>query len=224
MDIATIYWHKMRAGSMTDGPDGPRAVLWLSGCSLHCAGCQNQHLWTRTEDQKQSVSSTVVRLRQLAGGRPLTITGGEPFDQTWGLSCLLFSLRAMDASDGVRRNIILYTGYTWRQLWCRLAEGDAALKLCLESIDVLVDGPYMQDQDTDGMQYRGSANQRVIDVPATIEAGGMVNPERIIELDWDSAQEVQIVDGFIVMTGAAFKALGLAGKVKMAPRCGQAGE
>jgi len=74
-----------------DGP-GTRAALFFQGCSIHCRGCQNKHLWPVDEGQVVQVSNVASQL--LDTGLPLTITGGEPFDQAEGLANLLRAVRA----------------------------------------------------------------------------------------------------------------------------------
>lgn len=223
-----VYWHRVRNASMTNGPDGPRTVVWLQGCNIRCPGCQNKALWKRDEKNKTPVETLVGLVRSLSArhrgeaGAPLTITGGEPFDQPLALSLLLYSIRVLDRSDGLpRRDIIVYTGHTWRQLWGRVAAGDDQTMLALECIDTLVDGPYMPDMDHDGIQHRGSQNQRPIDVKATITAGGLRDPDQVVVRDWGTAQMIQIIDGEIVATGSALQALGLDTLSIDVARCGE---
>lgn len=221
LDNLTLHWSRIVEESYQDGPDGPRAVMWVSGCSIQCPGCQNKSLWFRRPEHRTSVSVATNALRSAApDGRPVTITGGEPLDQVIGLMAMLTRLRTMDALDYFpRRHIILYTGYTWAHINHEIREGDAALAVLIQQVDVIVDGPYVESLDNDGMQWRGSSNQRAIDVQATLLSG----PDYVrhpVTLDWDTAQMVQIVDGNLILTGGAAEMLGLNGAE--VNRCGQA--
>lgn len=219
-----IYIHGIANGSMVDGPGGPRTVVWLAGCSIRCPGCQNFMLWERHVDQRTSIGHAVRRVRQrAANGGPITITGGEPFDQTRALWRLIANIRLEDLRDGLpRRHIIVYTGYTWRQLVERAWTTEAPIGAILSRIDILVDGPYIAALDNDSLQWRGSANQRAIDTLATMETcgAGLLVPDKLVVLDWDAAQEFQIVDGKIIGTGAGLAGLGLTGTE--VNRCGEA--
>lgn len=221
LDNLTLHWARITEESYQDGPDGPRAVMWVSGCSIQCPGCQNKSLWFRRPEHRTSVRVAANALRDAgANGRPVTITGGEPLDQAIGLLALLTRVRTLDALDYMpRRHVIVYTGYTWAHIYHQITEGDAVLAMLLEQIDVLVDGPYVEHLDDDSMQWRGSSNQRAIDVAATLGC----RPEfrrNPVTLDWDTAQMVQIVDGNLILTGGAAEMLGLVGAE--VNRCGQA--
>ena len=213
-----IFISKIKEESYVDGPDGPRTVIWFAGCRIRCKGCQNPQLWVRRKEQRYDVSDIANAVLELSDGRPITITGGEPFDQELALLTLLTSIRITDALAGrPRRHIMVYTGYTLAQLVERWEQSTFAhiSTSALAAIDVLVDGPYMVEQDDDSLQWRGSRNQRAIDVQATLMYGDTDNP---VTLDWDT-QVIQIVNGHIVMTGAMFKQLGMTGTE--VARCGE---
>jgi anaerobic ribonucleoside-triphosphate reductase activating protein len=93
----------------------------------------------------------------------LTITGGEPFEQPEEAGALAASAKAAGLS------VITYTGYLWEELLPRLETG----KL-LKNSDYIVDGPYMEPQRSLALDFRGSRNQRVIDVKASLAAGKVV--------------------------------------------------
>lgn len=194
--------------SYVDGPDGPRTVLWVQGCSLRCPECQNPELWPPDGGIWIEPAPLAARLDELAGSRPITISGGEPFDQPWGLSRLLHRLRDLAPA----RDLLVYTGYTWEELCCdgNWAMARGGVGAAMGAIDTLVDGRYDPELDHEGIQWRGSSNQRVIDVQASLETGAYADPSKLVLRDWDSVQEVQITaSGKIVGTGGAFEALGL---------------
>lgn len=205
MRIARILPH-----TLTDGP-GDRVSLYMQGCSIRCPGCQNASIWDHLGGEERNIRDLAYEL--LAYQRPITILGGEPFDQSSALFRLLAMLKIRNPST----HIIVYTGYTYEQLWAR---EDVMAHMAFAFIDVLVDGPYVRDQDDSFVQYRGSRNQRVIDVPATRAS---LNPftgvYTIHTLDWDTPELVITNDGTI---------LGAEGVIELvsdsntaARRCGQ---
>ena len=188
--------------TQVDGP-GTRAALFFQGCSIHCQGCQNKHLWPVDEGQVVQVSDVASQL--VDTGLPVTITGGEPFDQAEGLAALLRLLRAAD------RHVIVYSGYTWEQLSEKAAPVQEALRLA----DVLVDGPYIPKLDHPGMQYRGSSNQRPIDLQATWQSGG------IVTLDWDTPEVIITPDGDLLGAAGIITRFTDLGDPQSTRRCGE---
>lgn len=216
---ASVRYAHIRKASRVDGPGGPRTVLWLQGCSIRCEGCQNTVLWNPDNwDFRQAAEDLALKLRTVAGDNPITITGGEPFDQAPGLMGLLLHIRMQDYNSYPkedRRHIILYTGYTWSQLIARMAAegiGSPVFQILIQT-DVLVDSPYIQHLDHDYIQWRGSTNQNPIDVAASF---GIEEP---VLLDWD-VQEIQIDGTAAIMTGGLATELGLAA-ADVLERCGE---
>ena len=197
--------------SFVDGP-GRRAVLFLQGCPLACPGCQNKHLWPREGGREASPIDLSWQLFT-ANAEAVTISGGEPFEQADSLALLLREIR----KRAPHCHIIIYTGYTWQELMER-ALVNWAIVTIWRLADVIVDGRFLRDLDNGLMQYRGSANQRPIDVRATLERmerGGGIEP---VVLDWDTPEVI------VTTTGALLMPIGLdliddpASKTR---RCGQ---
>ena len=135
------------------GP-GKRIGIWLSGCTRACHGCSNPELWIQRNDQKLSVerlSALVHRIYKDHQVDGFTITGGEPMDQAEELSELVLELLSISS------DILVYSGYTLEQLSDR---HDPATYKVLQTISVLIDGEYVEEQN-DGSPMRGSSNQRV---------------------------------------------------------------
>ena len=131
------------------GP-GARVLLWVRGCARGCPGCMSADLWA----PGAGVDVTLVAAEleaPLAQLGHLTISGGEPFEQAPALLALLRLLRRRLDFD-----VLAYSGYTVEEL---RAMGGAPAEL-LDSIDILVDGPYVEDAPNT-LQWRGSDNQRV---------------------------------------------------------------
>ncbi len=206
--MTTIRIHHITPSSYVDGP-GRRAVVWLQGCSIRCPGCQNRALWPE-EGGKAVRTGDLARTLSLLNGEACTVTGGEAFDQVEALAKLVKLLR----SYGIN-NLIVYTGYTWGQL--RHSPAIAPfLDDILENIDILVDGPFIPSEDDDYVAWRGSANQQVIDVPATLAAGSLVT------LDWDMTLQITPAGDLVMPAGMAGDFSNI-GSLAHSRRCGQVG-
>lgn len=153
--------------SITDGP-GIRAAVFVQGCPHGCPGCHNPESHDPSGGQEMSVGDILRRI----GGNPLlsgiTLTGGEPMCQAAPLAALAAGAKELGLE------VAVYTGYTWQEL---IEEQDAARMALLALTDVLVDGRFLQDRRSLELKFRGSSNQRVIDVQASLKAGTPV-PER----------------------------------------------
>lgn len=147
-----------------DGP-GFRTSIYLAGCRHHCPGCHNPGSW----DPAGGHPMTVDELMQIIVADPfahVTLSGGDPLFQA--AACTELCRRVKAETD---KTIWCYTGYTWETL---MREADADIMPLLQSLDVLVDGPFIQSlRDTD-LLFRGSSNQRLIDVPASLARGEVV--------------------------------------------------
>ena len=205
-DEMTMRVAQIIQDTYVDGP-GQRVALFTQGCSVRRRGCQNAHLWPANGGKAVPVAHLAERL--LSTGLPVTITGGEPTDQAAALAQLLRLLCAANPD----LHIILYSGRTFEQL---LERAEPAILEALNLADVLVDGPYIADLDHPGLQYRGSANQRVIDLPETLRAGN-----KVITLDWDTPEIIVTTEGDLlgaVVVAAQFQDLGIVADTR---RCGE---
>lgn len=139
----------------TLGP-GNRAVVWLQGCSHHCYCCANPELWqTQPENWVDARAFAQTALQQLRHN-PVdgwTITGGDPMEQADELMAFLQELRPYT------KDVLVYTGYTLQQL--RMELGEEKLDAFHSLIDVLIDGPYIHEQNDNQVPLRGSTNQIV---------------------------------------------------------------
>ena len=136
--------------SIVDG-EGLRFTLFVQGCSHHCKGCHNPQTHDPNggkEVTEQEIIAAMLSNPLLDG---LTLSGGEPFDQDH--SCAIIAKAAKDAG----LNVWAYTGYTLEQLRQKNTE-------LLQYVDVLVDGPFMLEQRSLSLKWRGSHNQRVIEL------------------------------------------------------------
>lgn len=146
--------------SIVDGK-GLRLVLFMQGCSRHCTGCHNPSTWNKDKGFKIDEKAIVEMLvsNPLIDG--ITISGGEPFEQYNELLELILAVRCFTDKD-----IWVYTGYKYEEL----LENPYYSEI-LKYIDVLVDGPYIEEQRTLSIPFKGSYNQRIIDVQMSLHTG-----------------------------------------------------
>ncbi|NMD71323.1 anaerobic ribonucleoside-triphosphate reductase activating protein [Bacillus sp. DNRA2] len=144
--------------SIVDGA-GFRSVVFFSGCIHHCHGCHNPQSWniTNGKDMSQADIFTELIENELTN---VTLSGGDPFLQSKEVSELAKALK--DAG----KNIWCYTGYLFEDLL-----GNPFHRHLLEQIDVLVDGPFELAKRDLSLLYKGSNNQRIIDVPRSLTDG-----------------------------------------------------
>ena len=154
--------------SIVDG-EGLRAVIWTQGCPHGCPGCHNPQ--THAFDGGTSVASESI-LEQLKAHFYLdgvTFSGGEPMAQAAACGELAQAVHQLGM------NVWCYTGYTWEAL---MEAQDPDQRTFLEQIDVLIDGPFLLAQKSLNLRFRGSANQRLIDVKASLKAQRVVLAEK----------------------------------------------
>ena len=155
-----MNYHDMTRDDMLNG-DGLRAVLWLSGCAHACEDCQNPQTWDPAgglpfDEAAQRELFSLLERDYIAG---LTLTGGDPLftGNRDGVYALLTRFRERFPLG--TKTVWLYTGYTFEEI---LAYEGLAL------IDVLVDGKYEKKKKNTLLPWRGSENQRVIDVQKSL--------------------------------------------------------
>jgi len=149
-------------GTTVDGP-GLRTSIYFAGCEHHCPGCHNPHTWDPSAGEELSVQDIIGSI-EASEAKGVTFSGGDPLFQASSLAVLArcLHLRGYD--------IWCYTGYTYEHI-----ASIPAMRGILAWINVLVDGPFVEDlRDTTGLLFRGSSNQRLIDVPRSLEEGHAV--------------------------------------------------
>ena len=171
-----MNYHNITYPDMNNG-DGLRVVLWLSGCSHHCKGCQNPQTWDGNsgipyDDAADDEIFKELEKDYISG---LTLTGGDPMfeDNLY----IVYDLCVHTKTLYPNKTIWIYTGYTWEELQSvygantyRNDERQLILKYC----DVLVDGRYEEDKRDVTLKWRGSTNQRVLDVQESLKQNKVV--------------------------------------------------
>lgn len=150
--------------SIVDGP-GFRFVCFVQGCPHHCPGCHNPESHDPAGGREMTVEEVAEQMLSNPLTDGLTLSGGEPFAQAE--DCLALAKIARD--HGL--NVWSYSGWTFEHL---RDHGTPAQRALLEALDVLVDGPFLLQERTLSLPWRGSRNQRVIDVPASLARGEVV--------------------------------------------------
>ena len=143
---------------------GWRAVLFVSGCPHHCPGCHNKVAQDYNYGQDFNKQEIINRICENSILKGITISGGEPL-------CKENIPEVLDFIKDVKKvrpnyNVWCYSGYTLEQLKQR---NDEITKETLKQIDVLVDGKFMQEQKKPGLKFRGSENQRILDLQKCLQ-------------------------------------------------------
>ena len=154
--------------SIVDGP-GIRTTIFSQGCPHHCPGCHNPETWDFGCGTDVPVEAIVDIVKENPLCRGVTFSGGEPFAQAAGFA----KLAALLKEKGYE--VASYSGYTFEEL----LEGSEGQKKLLASIDILIDGPFLQAQKSLEIAFRGSRNQRILDVKKSLAAGCAVETTSI---------------------------------------------
>ena len=150
--------------SIVDGP-GIRTGFFAQGGPHHSKGCHNPESWTFEGGTPMDEEKLLEIARSNPLSRKVTFSGGEPFAQAEGFARLAELLKPF------HYEIASYTGYTFEYL---LEHGTDAQKKLLSSIDILVDGPFVQAEKSLELYFKGSRNQRIIDVKKSLAEGKAV--------------------------------------------------
>ena len=153
--------------SITDGP-GLRYTLFVQGCPHHCQGCHNPQTHPfegGTLRGAGEIAAEILKNPMLSG---LTLSGGEPVCQAAALLPLCHAVR----KGGLE--IALYSGYTFEEL---IRSEDPAVRELLSCCDVLVDGPFVLTERSLALAFRGSRNQRILNLPESLRQGRAVTEE-----------------------------------------------
>lgn len=157
----------MEQHSVVDGP-GMRIVIFSQGCLHHCKGCHNPDTWPLNGGELTTTGEIMKRVREERMITGLTFSGGDPF-----LQATAFTELGRDAHE-MGLDVVVYTGYTWEALLEHTAFGHEDFRQLIFETDFLVDGRYEHEQRTTTTPFRGSRNQRFIDVGKSLELGRTV--------------------------------------------------
>ena len=151
-----------------DGP-GFRTSIYCAGCRHHCPGCHNPETWPFEGGTAIDEEDVLRIIRSNPLNRGVTFSGGEPFSQAEGFTKLAVLLKEKGYE------VASYSGFTFEQL----IKGTDAQKELLKHIDVLIDGPFLLAERSLEVAFRGSRNQRILDVKKSLAAGCAVETTSI---------------------------------------------
>lgn len=148
--------------SITDGP-GLRFVVFTQGCPHHCKECHNPETWNYNGGKMYSAQEILESLKKNPLTKGVTFSGGDPMEQAGELVYLAHEMK------NAGYEVACYTGYLFEDLL-----KDESEKAFLQEIDVLVDGPFVLKEKSLGLKFKGSRNQRVINVKKSLKQGKVV--------------------------------------------------
>ena len=147
--------------SIVDGP-GFRYVLFVQGCSHKCKGCHNPESWDPNAGINMSIQEILDDISRYPNIKNITISGGEPFEQVSAVNELVKILKTKN------KHIMIYTGYTFEELF---ATYNPEVYDIIRNTDILVDGKFELEKRDLTLTFKGSSNQRIIDVKKSMEKG-----------------------------------------------------
>ena len=152
---------QIRKEDISNGP-GIRVSLFIQGCNRHCDGCFNPETWDYDKGQifNRRIQELFLDLGKEKKITGFSILGGEPLDQDERMLELIKKIKERYPD----KTIWMWTGHTYEDLTDKQME-------IVKLIDVLVDGPFIISQKCPGKRFRGSMNQRIIDIKKTLESG-----------------------------------------------------
>jgi len=165
MDIQLI---RIVEDTTVDGP-GWRSSVYCAGCRHACPGCHNPDTWSFKAGKSTSVEEILARLSEVEGN--ITFSGGDPMYQA-----AAFTELAKGIVEQLHKTVWCYTGFTFEEVL-----SDPEMSQMLPYLEVLVDGPFIEAQKSLDLMFRGSRNQRLVDVQASLKAG------KVVEFPWNPA-------------------------------------
>ena len=168
--FARFATKEIQQDSIVDG-EGIRSVIWFQGCSHNCPGCHNPETHDFNAGEIVSLEEMKAQIDELEFQAGVTFSGGDPMMQVEALT----ELASYVHEKGM--NVWVYTGFTFEELMT-LAEKNDNYRKALEEIDVLVDGRFVLELRSFDAQFRGSSNQRILDVKKSLEKGQAVKIEK----------------------------------------------
>lgn len=147
--------------SIVDG-EGMRTVIWTQGCGHNCKGCHNPETHDFNKGTLVDVKELEKQILNIRHQDGITLSGGDPMYQPEAVLEIAKFCKANNL------NVWCYTGFTFEELQ-KMAENNKNIKELLENIDVLVDGKFVLEQKSLNLYFKGSANQRILDMPKSLK-------------------------------------------------------
>ncbi len=163
----------IESDSIVDG-EGIRTVIWTQGCIHNCYGCHNPETHSFSGGMLTDTEEIIKIIKDLSGQDGITLSGGDPMCQPE--ACLEIAQYAKQ----IGLNVWCYTGYTFEQL-IKMSETKPIILQLLKNIDMLVDGKFILSEKSMDVKFRGSKNQRIIDVQKSLSEN-----RTIVNLKYDN--------------------------------------
>ncbi len=160
----------VQGDSIVDGP-GIRTVVWFQGCSHNCKGCHNPETHSFESGKIVSIEEIKKEIKKYSYNQGLTLSGGDPMFQVEA------ALELAKYAKSLGLNVWCYTGFTFEQL-LELGNKNHKYIELLENLDNIVDGRFEINKRALSLMYKGSSNQRVIDVKNSLKEGKAIIDER----------------------------------------------
>lgn len=173
-----MYYSSVKLADCANGV-GMRTCLFVSGCTHHCRGCFNPETWPfdAGEPYTKEVEDQIIQSMQNGCIDGLSILGGEPMEPENQVSLLSLALKTKRA----RKTLWIYSGYTFEELLHdKRFHVPVVTDQLLECADILVDGEFVEAEKDITLNYRGSRNQRIINVPESLRKGRAVLAEELM--------------------------------------------
>ena len=151
---------KIIRGTTVDGP-GIRTSIYFAGCNHYCHGCHNPESWNPEGGKEYSLEEIMEIVKE--EDFDATLSGGDPLFHPNEIAVLIKALK----KD--RRNVWVYTGYTWEEIF-----ESSILLTSIKDADVLVDGKFVENLRDIDLPFRGSSNQRIIDIQKSLYSNKII--------------------------------------------------
>lgn len=175
---------KIQRDSIVDG-EGIRSVIWTQGCIHNCPGCHNPETHSFRGGINVDVEVMKEKIKELEGQDGITFSGGDPMEQAE--ACAELS----KYSKNLGLNVWCYTGYTFEEL-LEKAKYISGIKDFLDNIDVLVDGKFILAKKSYDVVFRGSKNQRLVDVKASLKNNKVIEIEKYDNISKKEAKKTRL--------------------------------
>lgn len=156
----------LQPDSIVDG-EGIRTVIWTQGCAHKCPGCQNPQTHDFNCGVNVDIEEVKEELSSLQGQDGITLSGGDPLFQVDA------SLKIAKYAHELGMNVWCYTGFTYEEI-----VSNSNMRKLLDEIDILVDGKFRAEEFSLDLKFKGSKNQRIIDVKKSLEEGNVCLVEK----------------------------------------------
>lgn len=147
-------------GTTVDGP-GFRTSIYFAGCAHGCVGCHNRDSWDFNAGENIDLTELLDVIKE--EDFDVTLSGGDPLYQPQAVKLLCQETSRLGYS------VWIYTGYRWEEIVT-----EVVLREAIESADVLVDSPFEETQKQQNLRFKGSANQRIIDIKNSLKEGEII--------------------------------------------------